>query len=33
MVRLIFISQSAPDIKKRLQRLEGSEGRSLEELV
>uniref|UniRef100_A0A8C3S4Z7 CCHC-type domain-containing protein n=1 Tax=Chelydra serpentina TaxID=8475 RepID=A0A8C3S4Z7_CHESE len=32
-VRLIFISQSAPDIKKRLQRLEGSEGKSLEELV
>ncbi|XP_026518083.2 uncharacterized protein LOC113408862 [Terrapene carolina triunguis] len=32
-VRLIFISQSAPDIKKRLQQLEGAEGKSLEELV
>ncbi|KAG6927813.1 polyprotein [Chelydra serpentina] len=32
-VRFIFISQSAPDIKKRLQRLEGAEGKSLEELV
>ncbi|KAG6937051.1 Gag polyprotein [Chelydra serpentina] len=30
-VRLIFISQSAPDIKKRLQRLKGAEGKSLEE--
>uniref|UniRef100_A0A452GU25 Core shell protein Gag P30 domain-containing protein n=1 Tax=Gopherus agassizii TaxID=38772 RepID=A0A452GU25_9SAUR len=32
-VQLIFISQSAPDIKKWLQQLEGSEGKSLEELV
>ncbi|KAG6934024.1 pre-gag ORF protein, partial [Chelydra serpentina] len=32
-VRLIFISQSAPAIKKRLQRLKGAEGKSLEELV
>ncbi|KAG6921376.1 Gag polyprotein, partial [Chelydra serpentina] len=32
-VRLIFISQSAPDIKKRLQRLEKAEEKSLEELV
>ncbi|KAG6922519.1 polyprotein [Chelydra serpentina] len=32
-VRLIFISQSAPDIKKRLQHLKGAEGKSLEELV
>ncbi|XP_050799714.1 uncharacterized protein LOC127046585 [Gopherus flavomarginatus] len=32
MVRLIFISQSAPNIKKRLQQLEGAERKSLEEL-
>lgn len=32
-VRLIFISQSVPDIKKWLQQLEGAEGKSLEELV
>ncbi|KAG6921147.1 gag-pol precursor polyprotein [Chelydra serpentina] len=32
-VRLIFIYQSALDIKKRLQRLEGAEEKSLEELV
>ncbi|XP_044873330.1 uncharacterized protein LOC123370685 isoform X2 [Mauremys mutica] len=31
-VRLVFISQSAPDIKQRLQQLEGAEGKSLEEL-
>ncbi|XP_044839229.1 uncharacterized protein LOC123346087 isoform X2 [Mauremys mutica] len=31
-VRLIFISQSALDIKKRLQQLEGAEGKSLEKL-
>ncbi|KAG6924619.1 Gag polyprotein [Chelydra serpentina] len=32
-VRLIFISQSAPDIKKQLQRLKEAKKKSLEELV
>ena len=32
-VNLAFVSQSAPDIRKKLQRMEGFEGKNLSELV
>ncbi|KAK1346709.1 hypothetical protein QTO34_000569 [Cnephaeus nilssonii] len=32
-INVVFVSQSAPDIRKKLQKLEGFEGKSLSELV